>query len=140
MGAFSGSFIHSVDEKCRIAMPAKFRDHLDSGRFMLTKGPDGCLWALPMEQWRIILSRASSSVVVQRFFLASACECVVNVKGRFLVPDTLRQHADIKPQDDVVVVGLGNRIEIWSRRRWDAVSSQLSSDRLRQELPEFFEF
>lgn len=136
---FSGSYIHSVDEKSRAAMPAKFRDDLGC-EFMLSKGPDGCLWALAPDQWRVLLSKASSSVVVQRFFVASAVKCSLGGKGRFLIPDVLREHADIKPGDDVVILGLGNRVEIWSRRRWEAINSSVTSERLRQELPEFFEF
>ena len=120
-------------------MPAKFREVLGK-TFVLTKGPDGCLWALPQDQWKVILARAASSVPVQRFFVASSVACSPNNKGRFLIPDVLRDYADVKPRDDVVIIGLGTRIEIWARRRWEAVSSQLTSDRLKQELPEFFEF
>jgi len=136
---FSGSCVHTVDEKSRIAMPAKFREVLGK-TFVLTKGPDGCLWALPQDQWKVILARAASSVPVQRFFVASSVACSPNNKGRFLIPDVLRDYADVKPRDDVVIIGLGSRIEIWARRRWEVVSSQLTSDRLKQELPEFFEF
>ena len=120
-------------------MPAKFREVLGK-TFVLTKGPDGCLWALPQDQWKVILARAASSVPVQRFFVASSVACSPNNKGRFLIPDVLRDYADVKPRDDVVIIGLGSRIEIWARRRWEVVSSQLTSDRLKQELPEFFEF
>lgn len=134
----SGCYVHSVDNKNRISIPARFRKQL-SQRFMLTKGPDGCLWALATEQWQVVLAKASQSVAVQRFFVASATECVVGAKGRCLLPDTLRKHADIKSGDEVAIVGLANRVEIWSARRWDAVCSQLSSDRVRQELPELFE-
>ncbi|MEN6520368.1 MAG: division/cell wall cluster transcriptional repressor MraZ [Armatimonadota bacterium] len=134
---FSGSYIHSIDQKCRAAMPSKFRDMLKN-RFVLTKGPDGCLWALSSEQWQLLLDKASQSITAQRFFLASAVENTLTGKGRFLIPNVLREHADIKPGDDVIIIGLGNRIEIWSRRRWDTVSSQVTSDRIRCELPEIF--
>ncbi len=135
---FSGSYIHSVDQKSRVAMPARFREKLNVN-FVLTKGPDGCLWAIDKEQWRILLERASKSVIVQRFFVASAVESEIGAKGRFLIPDVLRDYADIKSGDDVMIIGLGNRIEIWTRRRWEAISSQVTSDRIRQEIPEFFD-
>lgn len=134
---FSGCFTHSVDEKNRIALPSHFR-RLLSGRFILTKGPDGCLWVLPMEQWRIILAGAGGSVAIQRFFVASAAECVLGPKGRCLLPDNLRKHAGIRAGDEVAIVGIANRIEIWSARRWEEVNSQLTSERIQQELPEFF--
>ena len=135
---FSGCYIHTVDEKNRISLPAKFREAL-SDRFVITKGPDGCLWALPMEHWQLVLAKARKSVAVQRFFVASASECVLTAKGRCLLTDSLRKHAGIKPGEEVAIVGLASRIEIWSARRWDAVNSQLTSERVQQELPEFFE-
>ena len=135
---FSGCYIHSVDEKNRISIPAKFRVQLGD-KFVITKGPDGCLWLLPDQQWNAVLAKSAKSVAIQRFFLASAEQCSLEPKGRCLLPDVLRKHADLRGGDEVVVVGLANRIEIWSVRRWDAMSSQLTSDRLIQELPEFFE-
>lgn len=134
---FSGCFTHIVDEKNRISIPAKFRDELGE-EFVLTKGPDGCLWGLPKYQWEIIKQRASQSVTIQRFFLASAVQCSPGAKGRILLPDNLRKHADIKAGDEVVVIGVINRFEIWNARRWDAVDSQLTSERLQKELPDFF--
>lgn len=135
---FLGSYVHSVDEKSRIAMPARFRSALEDG-FILTKGPDGCLWVLDGERWRLLLEKGTGSTTIQRFFVAPAVDCRLSGKGRFLIPSVLRGHADIKPGDDVMIIGLGSRIEIWSRRRWEAVSSQVTTDRIRQELPEFFD-
>ena len=134
---FSGCYIHSVDNKNRISIPAKFRKMLANG-FVLTKGPDGCLWVLSNEQWNTVLTKAAKSVTIQRFFLASAEQCLLEPKGRCVLPDTLRKHADVRAGDEVAIVGLANRIEIWSAHRWEAVNSQLTSDRLMQELPEFF--
>ncbi|MBI2843445.1 MAG: MraZ N-terminal domain containing protein [Armatimonadetes bacterium] len=54
----SGSYIHCVDEKCRVAMPARFRGLL-GGECVLTKGPDGCLWALGKEEWRLVAARGA---------------------------------------------------------------------------------
>ncbi|MCE5197877.1 division/cell wall cluster transcriptional repressor MraZ [bacterium] len=130
--------MYTVDDKNRISIPAQFRKELPDG-FVITKGPDGCLWVLPPDRWQIMLDRASASPAIQRFFLASACHCKPCAKGRYLLPDNLRRHADIKPGDEVAIVGLLDRMEIWSARRWDTVCSQLTSDRIRQELPEFFE-
>lgn len=134
----SGSYIHSVDDKNRISVPARFRKALGDP-FVLTKGPDGCLWALPMEQWQMLLGKAGKSVPIQRFFLASATQCRAAPKGRCLLPDDLRKYADIKPGDEVAIVGMANRIEVWSSRRWDAVCSQLTAERVQRELPEFFD-
>lgn len=134
---FSGCYVHSVDEKNRISLPAKFREAL-ADNFVLTKGPDGCLWALPPKQWRVILTKAAKSVEVHRFFVASSAKCTLGAKGRFLLPVNLRKHANIKPGEEVAIVGLQNRIEIWSARRWDSVNSALTTERVQEELPEFF--
>lgn len=134
----SGCYAHSVDEKNRISLPAEFRKDL-SDQVVLTKGPDGCIWVLAMPQWEMIMTRAAQSVTILRFFVASAQYCAPGEKGRCLLPDNLRKHADIKAGDEVAIVGMKNRIEIWSARRWEAVTSQITTERLQQEMPEFFE-
>ena len=133
----TGCFIHSVDEKCRISLPARLRKAL-TGSFVLTKGPDGCLWALSADRWTAITKRSDLSTPIERFFVASAYQCAPSDKGRFLLPDALRRHADIKPGEEVAIVGMRNRIEIWSVRRWEAANSQVTADHIRQNLPEFF--
>ena len=134
--AFSGCFIYSVDEKNRVSIPPRFRRELE--RFVLTKGPDGCIWVLTGQQWRLIKERVLGSVELQRFFVAPAEERILGAKGRCLLPDHLRQHADIKPGDGVTIVGLGSRVEIWSSQRWESVCAQLTTELVRQTLPEFF--
>jgi MraZ protein len=133
----SGCFIHSVDEKCRISLPARLRRSLP-GSLVLTKGPDGCLWALSHDQWRSVIDRGDLSALAERFFIASAYECAPGDKGRFLLPDELRRHAEIRPGEEVAIVGMRNRIEIWSARRWHAANSQVTADQLRDNLPELF--
>lgn len=134
---FSGSYIHLVDQKSRIAIPSKIRNQLGDD-FILTKGPDNCLWALTNEEWRTVAGKASKSVVIQRFFVASAVECTVAKGGRIVIPDVLREHAGIKPGDEVMIVGLGNHIEIWNKAKWQEANSQITSESIREELPEFF--
>jgi MraZ protein len=134
--AFSGCFVYSVDEKNRVSIPPRFRGPLE--RLVLTKGVDGCVWALTGDQWRLIKDRAAKSIEMQRFFVAPAEERILGSNGRCLIPDHLRQHADIRPGDAVTIVGLGTRVEIWSSRRWESVCGQLTADVVRQELPEFF--
>ena len=136
---FSGCFIHTVDEKNRISLPARFRDDLEE-EVVITAGPEGCLWVLSHDQWNLLVSRANESVTMQRFFVASAVRVVVGDKGRCLLSDSLRRHAGIKPGDEVVIVGLGGRIEIWSIARWQEANSQMSMEHARRELPELFSF
>ena len=133
----SGCFIHSVDEKCRISLPARLRRELP-GAFILTKGPDGCLWALSEDTWNAVVERPDLSAEIERFLVASAHECEPGDKGRFLIPDALRRHADIRPGDEVAIVGMRTRIEIWSARRWEAANSHVTADHIRRDLPELF--
>ncbi len=134
---FSGSYKYSVDSKNRISIPVKFRILLGE-RPILTKGPDGCLWLFSEEQWNLIIAKASESTTLQRFFLASAVECEFGTRGRCLLPDDLRRYAEIKPGDEVVLAGMINRVEIWSASRWAVACPQLTSEKIRDELPEFY--
>lgn len=134
--SLSGCFTYSVDDKNRVSIPPRFRAALE--RVMLTKGIDGCVWALTPAQWQFVKDRAAASVGLQRFFVAPAEERVLGANGRCLLPDHLRQHADIKPGDDVTIIGMGTRVEIWNSRRWETVSGQLTGEDVREQLPEFF--
>jgi len=133
----AGCFIHSVDEKCRISLPARLRRILPEA-FVLTKGPDGCLWALADDAWNSIIDRPDLSPEIERFLVASAHECAPGDKGRFLIPDALRRHADIRPGDEVAIVGLRNRVEIWSVSRWQEAASRVSVEDIRRSLPELY--
>lgn len=135
---FRGCYIHSVDDKGRICLPARLRQSV-SDAMMLTKGPEGCLWLLTKDQWQILLGRSGASSSIKRFFIAPACECSPGPRRRISLPISLRLHSNIKPGEEVAIVGLGNRIEIWSLARWDAASSQITPQAIREELPEFFE-
>ena len=135
---FRGCYIHSVDDKSRICLPARLRQSV-SDTMILTKGPEGCLWLLTSDQWQILAGRAGSSPSMQRFFVAPACECSPGPRARIALPVSLRMHSNIKPGEEVAIVGLGNRIEVWSLARWEAANSQITPQRIREELPEFFE-
>lgn len=104
---------------------------------MLTKGLEGCLWLLNKDEWDMLREKAASSASVQRFFIAPACECTPGRVGRIPLPISLRLHSNIRPGEEIAIVGLGNRIEIWNLARWEAASSQITPQRFREELPEF---
>lgn len=134
---FRGCYIHSVDDKNRICLPARLRKNV-SDRMMLTKGLEGCLWLLTTGQWEALVEKASASPSIQRFFVAPACECSPGQRGRIGLPVSLRLHSNIKPGEEVAIVGVGNRIEVWSLARWEAASSQITPQLVREELPDFF--
>lgn len=133
---FSGAYSHSVDNKGRTVIPSKFRSKLGE-RFFLTRGMHGCLWVFADDEWRAFQQKMtprslldSRGLKLERFFVGSALECIPDGQGRVFVPQNLRDYAGIK--DDIWVVGLGNKIEIWSSARWDEFNQALTDDVIEQ--------
>ena len=128
---FRGRFYYGIDTKGRLAIPAKFREVLTTqfdDRLVVTHF-DQCLWAYPMATWQelekkiVQLPQFLEEVkVLQRVFISAACECPLDKQGRILLPQTLREYAGLK--DEVVLVGMTQRIEIWAKDRWEKVFSE----------------
>lgn len=120
---FMGEYNHSIDTKGRLIVPAKFRDVLGDS-FVVTKGLDGCLFVYPDSEWNAFEEKLKTLPLTNknarqftRFFLAGAATCEVDKQGRILIPQVLREFAGL--EKDVVLVGVGTRIEIWSKEQWD---------------------
>lgn len=129
---FRGFFTHSVDEKGRVIVPQKFRLLLGE-KFVITKGLDRCLWVFSEEQFRALDERLKaqpmldpSAVKLQRFFSAEAIDATTDSQGRVALPSNLREYSGIVKE--VVVVGTGNRIEMWSKSRWDDFNGSLDDE------------
>ena len=122
---FIGEFQHNLDEKGRLAIPAKFRADLKRGA-VVTKGLDNCLFLYTKTAWEELinskLSRLSFNKANQRafarFMLSKACEVDFDAQGRIVLPEYLRHFADLHKQ--VVIAGLYDRLEIWDKDRWEA--------------------
>lgn len=117
-----GEYEHSIDLKGRLAMPAKLREGLGE-HFVITKGLDGCLFVYDMEQWHLLEQKLSALPMSRktardftRFLFGGACEGECDKQGRVMLPASLRKHAGL--EKDVVVVGVGNRAEIWDAQKW----------------------
>ncbi len=120
---FMGEYQHSMDAKGRLIMPAKFRESLGEN-FVVTRGLDNCLFVFPNEEWRILEEKLKSLPMTRkdarafvRFFFSGATECELDKSGRINLPQNLREFA--KLEKDVVVLGVSNRIELWSKENWD---------------------
>ena len=130
---YMGEFSHSLDSKGRMTIPAKFRNSLGE-RFVVTRSLDNCLCIYDMNSWEKFSEQLSSlaySVKDQRtftrFFFSGAAEVEPDKMGRILIPQALRAAAKI--EKDVVLVGAGSRVEIWSKDVWEeALSSDAMSD------------
>jgi MraZ protein len=119
---FSGMSNHSIDSKGRIVLPAKFRDELGSTFYLARGFGNCCIQAMSAQQFDSISSKimelpADKAMVLQYTFSATAVEVSPNAQGRVIIPQTLREFAGI--EGDALVIGMNNRIEIWSKQKFD---------------------
>lgn len=123
---FYGEYLHTIDRKDRLIMPAKFRDACrDYGveRFFLTRGLDRCIFMFAEDEWRTQEQKFKSMPFTRqesrgfnRLFFSGAVDVRPDRQGRFIVPAYLKEYAQI--ERDTVVLGVSNRIEIWDTRLW----------------------
>lgn len=129
---FMGEYNHTVDAKGRTFVPAKLRDELGES-FVVTKGLDGCLVGYSQKEWekfeeklnQLPLTNKAARTTV-RFFLAGASQCDVDKQGRILLPAVLREFAGL--EKDIVFIGAANKIEIWSKAKWDACCEEYNDN------------
>ena len=118
-----GEYEHTIDDKNRLTLPARFRAAFEGG-IVVTRGMDGCLFAYTSEDWdRLVRNRLASldplskeGRRMQRFFFSGAAEAELDKQGRVGLPAALLQHA--KLDRDVVVAGVHDHLEIWDRDAW----------------------
>lgn len=120
---FIGEYKYVIDDKKRLAVPAKFRTGLGN-KAVVTKGLDNSLFLYSKKEWQVLAEKLSNLPFSQsdarafaRLMLAGAMEVNIDKAGRILIPDYLKEYAGLKKES--VVIGLFNRIEIWSKDRWD---------------------
>ncbi|NOY52476.1 MAG: division/cell wall cluster transcriptional repressor MraZ [Deltaproteobacteria bacterium] len=122
---FRGRFNHNIDAKGRLNFPAKFREVFADNfeeKLILVKH-NRCLRAYPLSVWKTLEEtkfnqfRTPDQEAVFRWVLGSMAECGFDKQGRILIPQDLRNHADLSRE--TVVVGMLNRIEVWNRQRWE---------------------
>ncbi|HLQ97133.1 MAG TPA: division/cell wall cluster transcriptional repressor MraZ [Candidatus Dormibacteraeota bacterium] len=120
---FMGEFQHNIDIKGRIIVPAKFRDGLGE-RFVVTRGLDKCLFAYPMDEWKVLEEKLKKLPLTKkdaraftRFFFSGALECEIDKQGRINIPQPLRNYASL--EKECVIIGVSNRIEVWASESWN---------------------
>ncbi len=118
---FIGEYNHTIDAKGRLIIPSRFREVLGD-EFVVTKGMDGCLFVFDNPEWQAFEEKLHKLPMIDkgarqftRFFLAGAASVEVDKQGRILLPAVLREFAGITK--DAVLVGVGSRVEIWSKDR-----------------------
>lgn len=137
-----GEYTHSIDVKGRLAVPARFRSHMGAGA-IITRGLDKCLFVFDKEEWEKLIAKITALPIAHansrafgRLMLAGASDVDCDTQGRILVPDYLREYAELKKQ--VVVTGLYTRMEIWDKARWQEykAKTEAESDQIAEKLGE----
>lgn len=120
---FSGEFEHTMDDKGRVSLPSRHREELGEV-VMIGRGTRGQVNVLPMALWQQMAERAQQArqdrgdIDDTIRFLFSYNETEVDRQGRIVIPGALRRHADLGAE--VTILGNNDRVEIWSRERWQA--------------------
>lgn len=125
---FYGEYLHSIDRKGRLILPSKFREAAKAHfveKFFVTRGLDKCLFMFSEEEWRTQENKFKSlsftkleARTFNRLYFSGAQEVVPDRQGRVLLPQYLKDFAEIKK--DVMIVGVSNRIEIWAKDKWQS--------------------
>ena len=137
---FMGEYNHTVDTKGRLIIPSKFREDLGDEP-IVTKGLDGCLFVFPQKEWLAFEEKLRTLPLTQkgarqftRFFVAGATPCELDKQGRILIPATLREFAGL--DKDVVLAGMLDRIEIWSKASWTENNASDDMDDIAEQMAE----
>jgi len=127
MSSFKGRYAYSVDNKGRIALPAKVRKNVSSGAndiFILTRGFEQCLFLYPQDEWSKVedsLRVLSASNPQHRFFIRTllqwAVDCQLDSQSRITIPQDLLKFAGI--ENEVLILGVLERIEIWNPKTFE---------------------
>ena len=127
-----GEYTHSIDNKKRLAIPARFRKELGE-KVILTRGLDNCLFLYPEQEWKNLAQKLSQLSVGQagarsfvRLILSGAVEVDFDNLGRILIPDYLKNYANLKKR--IAVAGVLNRLEIWDQENWERYKQEIEKN------------
>jgi len=135
-----GEYIHTIDNKNRVSLPAKFRKEMGKS-LVVTPGLDNCLFIFTKKEWVKISEKLSEFSMLSadnrsfnRFMFGGATEVDVDNIGRFLLPDFLKNRAGLT--EKVALVGVQNRVEIWNDAKWTEYKSMVEkqADSLAEKL------
>ena len=139
---FIGEFTHSLDKKGRVLVPSKFRSQLAGGA-VVTRGLDNSLFLYPENKWEEMAEKLASLPISKsntrafsRLMLAGAMDVELDSQGRILLPEYLRDYADLS--DKVVIAGLYDRLEMWDKEKWGEYkqNTEKNSDDIAEKLGE----
>ncbi len=137
---FIGEYSHSIDPKKRLAVPSKFRADLKR-KVVITRGLDKCLFVYPLKVWQEIAGKLGTLPVGEsatrsfiRLMLAGAADVEIDKQGRVLIPDYLKNYAQLRK--NVVIAGIYNRLEIWYEKKWQVykAKAEKNTDVIAEQL------
>jgi MraZ protein len=119
---FLGQYEHTIDEKGRLIVPAKYREPLGDN-FIITYGLDVCLFVYSLEEWKTLAEKLKllplgqrDARAFKRILFSRATNCTIDSQGRVIIMKYLRDYARI--DKEVMIIGVSDRIEIWSKDIW----------------------
>ncbi len=129
---FLGEFSHTLDDKGRLTIPAKFRDEL-AGGLVVTRGIDRCLSVFPHQGWQNLAERIAQLPLTQRsardfgrLIFSGAADFIPDRQGRVLIPQGLREYAQL--DSEAIIIGLYDRLEIWNPNNWANVKTAVEEN------------
>jgi MraZ protein len=127
---FRGQFLHSIDAKGRVSLPARLRDAVpadEGARLIVTPAPfasEPCLHVYTLKDWDQVEQRIDAAprldkrvTQFRRLYVSAATECDIDKAGRILIPQELRERARF--EKEVLWAGMGHMLELWSKSLWD---------------------
>ncbi len=131
-GVFTGEYLHTLDQKSRVIIPARFREELGD-TFMISRGLDRCIFVYHLNEWSKIEQKVkelpltrSDARAFTRYLFSGAAEVETDRQGRVLIPQGLREYARI--EKEVMIIGVSNRVEVWSAEAWKEYTSAENLD------------
>ncbi|WP_321495535.1 division/cell wall cluster transcriptional repressor MraZ [uncultured Desulfobacter sp.] len=138
---FRSSSSHTIDDKGRLIIPARFRKVLqeDDEYGIVVSCKDGCIYAFTFSEWqdledRLKTVKTSSMQRFKRFFLGNACPLTIDKQDRVLIPQNLRTYAGI--DKEVVLVGVLDRFEIWAKDKWEQEQIDMEEEIQQKDVKE----
>ena len=129
---FIGEYNHTIDEKGRLAVPAKFRIDFKNGA-VVTRGLDNCLFLFTKSSWNELANKLSNLPISQsksrafaRLMLAGAMDVKLDKQGRIMLPDYLRKYGTLSKKN--VIAGVFNRLEIWNEKTWNIYKQSVEKE------------
>mgnify|MGYP002518804944 CR=1 FL=1 len=131
-----GRYLHTVDSKGRVFVPAKFRSDLQ-GDLVIVKGLDECIVLYNEAQWQAFIKKLEAygdvkMKEIKRFFLESAFSTELDSQGRIAISQELREHAGI--EKEIAFVGLNNCVEIWQPDKFRKVNDAVNVEEMKEML------